>query len=290
MVTAEPVTKRSRHDRAEKVIVTRRGGSASRAALEWVVDHARHTRSAVTVVAVDVSDAQAGEPERSANRGRLSQVLDEAESYLEGSEGILSVAPTLLVDWSAGQLRVVKVVADLFVVGTGATDVVASSLNETLAMRLAARARCPLAVIPSGWTAQDGQVIVGIDDHRSSRVALEAAVADARLTGRDLKLVHSWTVPTLWPRRWRYPTLEKTYSRVMAVAAERAQHLAPRIRIVKQLSLSSALDSLMAESRPGNVIYLGCHHHGRHLAQRSLCWKMLQAPKCPIVIVPSHNP
>lgn len=85
----------------------------------------------------------------------------------------------------------------LIVVGTSAHG---RETAWTLGARLAAsRALGSVAVIPGDWeAAQRRNIVVGVDGSVEAMAAVRVGVEEARRTGDELELVHSWVVPTSW--------------------------------------------------------------------------------------------
>ena len=85
--------------------------------------------------------------------------------------------------------------AALLVVGSHGLGGFTGMLVGSTAIALAARARCPVAVVRAaplgGWPA-DGPIVVGIDGSPASEEAIAFAFHEASLRGCELVAVHTW--------------------------------------------------------------------------------------------------
>ncbi|GAA1077226.1 hypothetical protein GCM10009642_11920 [Nocardiopsis metallicus] len=89
---------------------------------------------------------------------------------------------------------------DLLVVGSRGLGAARSALDASVSVRLAARADCPVAVVPGTAEAKPSapprRIVVGVDGSENSRQALAFALREAaRTEGGSVVVVHSWQVP-----------------------------------------------------------------------------------------------
>jgi nucleotide-binding universal stress UspA family protein len=181
---------------ADSIVVGVDGSAGGRAALRWAADESRIRRRVLVVAhATDHDDTMlAGRPARPHLRSRD----DRGECLLrnhaaEASARQPGVIVTTMLSHStpADALVELGAQADLVVVGSRGWGQAPPSLLGSASEQVAARALCPVAVVPERLTlrADSPRVAVGISPTRLGRLALGFALEEARLRSATLAAV-----------------------------------------------------------------------------------------------------
>jgi nucleotide-binding universal stress UspA family protein len=179
-----------------KTVVAWDGSPHAEAALRWVL--ARGGDEALELVHVIPGENTSSEYLRATGDLPEARVglMDRAEQLRAEHPG--RHITTATVHGRADKELATRLAHDvLVVVGTSSHG---RETAWTLGARLAAsRALGSVAVIPLDWDAIERRnVVVGVDGSVESMAAVRVGVEEARRTGDELELVHSWVVPTSW--------------------------------------------------------------------------------------------
>ena len=87
--------------------------------------------------------------------------------------------------------------ADLLVVGSHGRDGFSGMLLGSVALGVAGRTACPVAVIRKMPERSRGEVAVGVDGSAAGAPAIEFAFAEASRRGAALRAVHAWHRPVV---------------------------------------------------------------------------------------------
>lgn len=275
----------------ENIVVGVDESRASRAAVAWVAERCAARPAIVDVVNV-VWDL-------SGDRNRSLELLADAERTIRDrvpgqevefhrAEG--SVARTL-GDYSAD--------ADLLVIGVDPDRPVRAALGGWVPVRVAAHARVPVCVVPTGWTPVDGTVTVGLADDDSSDRALMFAAREAQETGAHLDIVHGWRLPD--------PLVDGTAAVFADPARVHAEHLArleatvsrmrrefPALPIRSELVRATPAGALLAHADTSAMIVIGTHGQGvlagglSAAVGQDLLWQA-RRPVCVVPPVPAFE-
>ncbi|MEU3017604.1 universal stress protein [Nocardiopsis sp. NPDC007018] len=126
-------------------------------------------------------------------------VLSTAAAHVRGRHDGLTVEEVLaLPDPGTALLRQAGP-DDLLVVGSRGLGAARSVLDASVSVRLAARAECPVVVVPGAEaeapTIPPRRIVVGVDGSDDSRRALAFALREASLAeGGSVVVVHGWGV------------------------------------------------------------------------------------------------
>lgn len=166
--------------------------------------------------------------------------------------------------------------AALLVIGNNGADDVAESILGTIGHRVAVRAHCPVVVVPpvqlTTWHAERGQVILGLTNSRSGRLALRFAIAEARRRGtRTVAIVAGSGAGT--------DVFDELRDEIMALPSSADFW-------VERTDLEPGPAVLLAAG-PNDLIVLGCHHSEDVWSARlgAVPTAVLAGAPCPVVLV-----
>jgi nucleotide-binding universal stress UspA family protein len=269
----------------ETIVVGFDGSETSLVALDWVAERAAQHSAQVEIVMIggtlmqdDVGrDADLAEAER--------RVHDRAPDAETGTRRVPGSMPEAL-------LRRAET-ADLLVVGSHRGHPVWTALSRGMPLRITARARTPVVVVPDDWNAAGGSVVVGVDDDDSAAAALDFAAAEASAAATSLIVVHSWQMPV--PRMEGSVALIASpiearagHRRILRAAVERARSAQPALVVQQVLAQSSPATALLEASRSASMVVLGTHHRGSWSTRLvgSVAHDVLGQSRTPVCVVP----
>ncbi|WP_160140996.1 MULTISPECIES: universal stress protein [Cryobacterium] len=282
----------------EKVIVAIDGGPASRAALEWALDRAlaaeRLPSASVSLeltTVVEMGWSPTGGPEddfQPAYERALAEAIrrvDQAAPNCRKTGYIRHGVPT-------DELVRASAAADLLVIGTNKTGVLAGAVYGTLPLRLTAHAKCPVIVVPAVWAPRTGPVVVGLEDDALAAGALDFAAREAAHFGRPLSIVHAWTIPATVAVEFGavipYDELRQAHAEILAERAERVRAANPDLQVTEVLEQGLPAFVLVEASRDASLIVVGTHGRGAvgSLFLGSVSHDVLLNLPCPVAVVP----
>lgn len=246
-----------------KTVVAWDGSPHAEAALRWAA--ARGGDEVLELVHVIPGEDQASEYLRAT--GELSE---QRVALMDRAEALRAEHPGRTVTTHTVHGRPEKELGGrmghdvLVVVGTSSHG---RETAWTLGARLAAhRSRGSVAVIPADWEATARRnIVVGVDGSVESMAAVRVGVEEARRTGDELELVHSWVVPTSWNSAYveylgDVQLMEDMRRDVLDEALDYARSLggAPAGR----LEQGGAAPILAERSRTANLVIVGSHATG----------------------------
>jgi len=181
------------------IIVGVDGSAAAQSALRWAADEACiRQRTLLVVHAPDFAEsrliASAGEP--------AIRALDDLGERLLSQHAVAASTrqPGVLVTTLFSHSRAVDVLIDLsldaglLVVGTHGRGF--ESMLGSVSHRVAARAHCPVAVVPDAralWGRyQSPRIVVGVSSAPAGRLALEFAFGEAQHRNATVVAVRAW--------------------------------------------------------------------------------------------------
>ncbi|TCC07855.1 universal stress protein [Kribbella soli] len=177
--------------------------------------------------------------------------------------------------------------ARMLVVGRSRSRGPQRLVHTQINLTLAARAGCPVVVVPLSWKPSqlDRKVAVGIDGTALSAEALEFAFGIAAGREADLTVVHSG-VPT------GHGTADEECSWISRADHILSETLAPwssqfpGVKVTRFLSSRAPAAALVRESCEAGLVVVGSHDGSSPVdavARRSVA-----AMTCPVAIVPHH--
>jgi nucleotide-binding universal stress UspA family protein len=233
----------------EHVVIGLIDERSDRFGIEWAIERARTKPASIRLVT-------ALDPNGSNPEGQ-KRFLFEASERVRREAGGSGVETQLADGPMLHQLLELSATADLVVVAYRPDPAIRNGRVPSLPVSLAARARCPVVVVPDNVQPHDGPIVVGVQDTEPS-AAVAFAADEAARTGRMLRLVHTWKSTSLDPRADHIRAGE-----VLRAAAARVREVYPRIWMEVALEETSAHDGVISRSRDASLIVLGTHGIGR---------------------------
>lgn len=149
-----------------------------------------------------------------------------------------------------------------------------------------------------------GRMVVGVDGSRGAQEALRWALAEARLRGATVHVVHAWMVRFIetLPEPWVVgltppgPSVEESYERLRGGAKEvldssvrAAQEKEPGVEIEGELVEGHAVTELLKAARNAELLVVGTRGRGGFagLLLGSVSQQCAHHAPCPLVIVPT---
>jgi len=283
----------------ENVIVAIDGGPASAAALDWaitrVINHSASGSHAepielelTTVVELGWSPHDVAVSFQPAYERALAAASHEVESRAPGCRRTSYIRHGVPVE----ELVRASASADLMVIGSNKTGLLAGAVYGTLPLRLAAHARCPVVVVPATWRPRTGPVVVGLDNDPAGTEAIDWAADEAVRLGRGLSIVHSWSIPmtvaidlgAVVP----FEALREANAEALATAAGRVRDAHPGLDVVEVLDTGPAAPVLVDAAGDAELLVVGTHGRGSvgSLILGSVSHDVLLNLPCPIAVIP----
>ncbi|MBB5788828.1 universal stress protein [Jiangella mangrovi] len=187
------------------IVVGVDGSPDSGVALDWATAEARGRKADLAIVyglwmpmtAIAFGDASVL-PLAEDVHGYGQLVLDAARERVTEQAPDLNVTTSLLMRRpDDALLQVADDGAELIVVGSRGLGGVGSLALGSVSTRVAARASCPVVVVPPGSRHLDGAIVVGVDGSEHSDAALRFALARGRDEQTEVVAVSAYRAPFL---------------------------------------------------------------------------------------------
>ena len=299
MVESETVT--------PKVAVGIDGSATSERALLWAAGEAArrgwpllvvHALDMPLVLSVYAGPTRFPPSEEITEQGR--GVLDGASARVSEVEPGLTVETDLALEDPAKALLKRTGPQDLMVAGSRGLGAARSTLESSVSVRLAARAECPVVVVPKGEDAVGvpRRIVVGVDGSDYSRNALDFALHEAaRVKDGAVTVVHSWQVPlpfdadSLAQAGWTPPddlldqrSQEMVSDMLSQVQGEDTEHVGVT---VMRMGTDPA-DALVEVGAEADMIVVGSRGRGsmRGLLLGSVSQAVLHQATVPVTVLP----
>ena len=140
------------------------------------------------------------------------------------------------------------------------------------------------------------RVVVGVASHEGSRAALRSALDEAELRSAELLVVHAWDagfdtvhhsdVVAAVEGAAVEQALQLVHDLVLRAQAERR---GPVDRVTPVALQGDAAEVLLGQVAAGDLLVIGANAGGvvRRLVLGSVCSKVVQAARCPVLVVPT---
>jgi nucleotide-binding universal stress UspA family protein len=184
----------------QRIIVGVDGSVGARTALEWAVDACRLRASTLLVVHARERQPDAGGPVLPGYDAVAERLLTADAASASARQPSVAVTTFLGGGLAADTLVDLSVDAELVVVGSRGSNGFTSTMLGSVSIRTAGHAHCPVVVVPqrlpqAGEHHDERDVVVGVSDGPSGRLALEFARHEAALRGVRLHCVEADTEP-----------------------------------------------------------------------------------------------
>lgn len=276
----------------EHVTVAIDGGSASRAAVEWALDRARTVPLSLELTTViELGWTPAGEHDDDF-RPAYERALSEASLHVRQAAPSLKSTTVVRRGRPVDELARASAAADILVIGTNKTGVLAGAVYGTLPLRLAAHTRCPVVVVPLDWEPREGHVVAGMEDDGTADVALDFAAREASRLGRALDIVHTWTIPMTigmdFGSTVPVDSLREAHERILSGSARRIRAAYPGLQVNELVEKGAAAPALVEAARAAAMLVVGTHRRGAvaGLILGSVSHDVLLNLPCPVAVVP----
>ncbi|MEV6874607.1 universal stress protein [Amycolatopsis sp. NPDC051128] len=141
-------------------------------------------------------------------------------------------------------------------------------------------------------TANQGDIVVGVDHSAVSVAALRWAVSEAAVSGRQVVALRAWTFEPVYDlgaavAGTPQTVLDRERQQLEEVVGEvRAEH--PGVAVRAELVEHSAAVALEEASKTAAMLVLGSHGRGRllKLLVGSVAAHCLRDANCPVVVIP----
>lgn len=278
---------------AEKYIIGVDGSEQSRVALDWGL--ARAAQSGASVELLHVAD----DSFLSESVAFLSEAQEASEKMLEAEREYARasgyngrITGTAVVGHPIAEVEEASKHADLVILGAHTGSKLAGSFFGTRAVKIAAVAHCPVAVIPFEVEGTPKPaVVVGVDGSDASRKAIAFAAEEASFRGVPLIAVYAW-MPPLTPGLeylWSEELVESQRSAAEEAIAIGTAGLAeryPDLVVERRIVQSSPVAALLQAAEDADTIVVGSRGRGgiQRLLLGSVSHGVLQAlPRTTIV-------
>ncbi|WP_166984658.1 universal stress protein [Canibacter zhoujuaniae] len=260
---------------AEKYIIGVDGSEESHRALAWGLERAAAHKADVELLYVAddsflsetpvfVSDAQA------AGEKLLKAEAEHARTL--GFEG--TITGNAIVGNPVGELEKASKRADLIILGAHHGSRLAGTFFGTRAVKIAAAAHCPVAVIPLEKPVRPTKgVVVGVDGSDASVKAVEKAAAEAATLGVPLHAIYAWMTPLtpgiefLWSPELIQEQEEKAQE-ALAIGTAGVKERFPDLEIVREVVQAPPVSALVEAGQDAAAVVVGSR--GRNALSRLL--------------------
>ena len=302
----------AKQERQSKVVVGADGSEQSKAAVEWAAAEAVRRGVPLRIVhglGMPLIVSAYGGPERFQPTSEISEqadgVLVAAKELVEEVQPSVTVETVTALEEAPLALIRQSHPHDLLVVGSRGLGSVASLFVGSVSIRVAAQAPCPVVVVPSEngepTTTKLGSLVVGVDDSKNARRALNLAVDLASETGGELTVVNSWEVPfpydpvamTAAGYQPQDDIFEKNSEALVTelldeVMEDRGEDTDIEVSIVR--AQANPVDALLGAAVEADAIVVGSRGRGsvRGLLLGSVSQGVLHRSRVPVVVLPKH--
>ena len=259
-----------------QIVVGIDGSATARQAMYWAAIECE--RRAGELLIAHAGDAEAGQsPDSGLPTSYGRSLLAEAEAEVFESGLDCPISTVIAPENPVRLLTRLSEHADLLVVGSHGLGKQASLLLGSVAFRVAAHARCPVAVIPSGWDEQahSGKpVVVGIPASTSANTPLYVAFAEARARGGvPVRAVRTWS-----RMDWTGDLMDLIYTTEPTFQAKQQEHidrmLAPMRALFPEVPVQTVLsgerieDVMLSATADAALLVLGSRFADGHSYSR----------------------
>ncbi len=253
----------------EKYIIGVDGSAHSRAALDWGITRAKRTGASIELVYVaDDSFLSESVAFLSEAQTASEQMLELEIQYARAAGYTGEVIGTALVGHPIGEMEEASKRADLLILGAHSGSKFAGSFFGTRAVKIAAVAHCPVAVVPAELEGEPrAAIVVGVDGSDAAQEAIAFAAEEASMRGVPLIAVYAWMPPLT-------PGLEYLWSEELVdsqrAAAEEAITIGtaglaeryPDLQLERKIVQAPPVSALLQAAEDADTIVVGSRGRG----------------------------
>jgi nucleotide-binding universal stress UspA family protein len=278
------------------VLVGVDGSKASLVAVDWAARAASESGHALFLCLVMPADHFYWLPAETALtdelRARGEHILRQARDRALSAYPQLHTIFELVSGQPAEQLIQLVGPDDLLVLGSHGTGWFQRLVIGSTCSQVAAHARGTVVATRTTDYRADGPVLVGVDDSEPAHRALAFAFATAQRLGRDLHIVHAFSMPPTMP----------AHGVILMEPPEAAGRLAaidildtilagwadkyPEVSVRREVVRGNAGQALVEASRDASLLVVGSRGHGGFagLVLGSVSQHVLASATCPVAI------
>jgi len=278
-----------------RVLVATSGSDASRSAIV----HAAHEAVArglllelVHVITPTLAVGPYGASPDAALRRAGRELLAHGEELAHEVEPHVDVTTTLLTGSRPDAVVHYADGAELLVVGAPPHDLMGRLWTGSTVMGIAARATCPVVVVPPGEPRPTThQVLVGLKTTRHCEHLLATAFAVASQTQSELRIVHAWHLISPYDEaiaeRLPSPAWEQEDARVIQGELIDLRMAYPDVQVQVDVVHGRPATTLVEASRDADTVVISRPSHGglvHHLGATGRA--VIRDAGCPVLVVP----
>jgi nucleotide-binding universal stress UspA family protein len=227
--------------------------------------------------------------------GNADIELRDAIEAAVGCDRARAITRRVVCDIAPRALLAAAVGADLVVVGARGVGGVRGLLMGSVGLQVLHHSTGPLAVVrapaPGGSSPQ--RIVVGVDGSPSAARALRWALAEARLRGARVEVVHAWHPSSLLAspvvgRPVASAAIEDRACAVLDAAVDAASGALGGVSVDRLVVRESAARAVLDAALGADMVVLGSRGHGG-VARRvlgSVTHHVALHATCPLVVVP----
>ncbi|GGC65911.1 universal stress protein [Hoyosella rhizosphaerae] len=278
-------TSRGKHWGTQPIAVVVDGTEESLRGVEWAAGEAALHKAGVMLV----------RPKGSVLRRVPGSVIDadvqRAREIIKAHNPDASIEVRTVGGGVKTGLVPVTLDAHMLVIAAGSEQGKRTRLGAPYAALLAAKAHCPIVVVPrNDLTAT--HVVVGIDGTESSEDAIAVAFEEAAARGAVLKAVHTWndfqlTTAIAAEASLAWDEVETGEKVVLSTRLAGWRDKFPEVDVVEVVTKDSPARQLAHQSQSAALLVVGSHGRGpiSGLIFRSTSETLMYASRCPLVVV-----
>jgi len=281
--------------RSERVVVATSGSATSQAAIVYAAREAAARGLELELVHVVPATfpvgPYAGAPDV-AVRHAGREVLAHGEELARRTAPDLQISTALLLGSRPDAIVHHADSADLLVVGAPPHDLVERLWTGSTITGTAARAHCPVAIVPAGESRPSThEVLVGLKSTRHSGPLLATAFAVASQNQSQLRFVHVWQQVSSYDdaiaERIPTPAWETEEARAIEDRLIDLRMAYPDVQVSVDVVHGQAAYVLVTESKSADLLMISRPLHGgfvHHLGATARA--VIREAACPVLVVP----
>ncbi|MBO0850262.1 MAG: universal stress protein [Pseudonocardia sp.] len=286
------------------VVVGIDGSPAAAGAVRWAAREAHRRGASVRLVEAYAWSDMPLEVELASRDYRemllrsMHDHVDAAEAAAQAAAPGIRVEKDIVAGYPPRVLRTESERAALLVVGGRGVGGVLGLLVGSVAVSMAARAACPVVVVPDTEVQDtenepapaDAPVVVGVDGSSHSEAAVAFAYEAASLRGAPLVAVHAWSDLPIHPEMAPMMDWDAIEAGAREVLAERLAGWAekfPDVDVRQVVVQDRPAHALLEQAARARLLVVGSRGRGRFTALLlgSVSHAVLHRARCPVAVV-----